>query len=122
MYLLNIHIHKYSRILLTKQRIFAISIHTNANINFQVSLNIHIREYILVLHSSRFPAKRDLGYLILVFGVSVPEIISITGLTSLSVRLSITNLLMATHRLLPQGGVRSALLCSTAVRRCWLIL
>jgi hypothetical protein len=47
-----VDIRKYSRILLTKQRIFAINIRTNANISFKVSVNIHIREYIFVVFSS----------------------------------------------------------------------
>ncbi|KAJ7491585.1 hypothetical protein B0H11DRAFT_1911848 [Mycena galericulata] len=52
MYLLSIHIHEYLRILLTKRRIFAINIRTNANISFEVLVNIHIREYIFVVVSS----------------------------------------------------------------------
>ncbi|KAF8210606.1 hypothetical protein K438DRAFT_1570446 [Mycena galopus ATCC 62051] len=58
MYLLSIHIHEYSRILLTKQRIFAINICTNVNISFEVLVNIHIREYIFVVFStSSFPSQ-----------------------------------------------------------------
>ncbi|KAJ7603920.1 hypothetical protein FB45DRAFT_1085359 [Roridomyces roridus] len=43
---------EYSRILLTNTRIFAINIRANANISFQSLTNIHIREYVFVLHSS----------------------------------------------------------------------
>jgi hypothetical protein len=59
MYLLSIHIHEYSRILLTKQRIFAINIRTNANISFEVWVNIHIREYIFVVFSIRHDPGQD---------------------------------------------------------------
>ena len=55
MYLLSIHIHEYLRILLTQQRIFAINVCTNANISFEVLVNIHIREYIFVALSTSHP-------------------------------------------------------------------
>jgi hypothetical protein len=59
MYLLSIHIHEYSRILLTKQQISAINIRTNANISFEVLVNIHIREYIFVVFSTLHQLKEQ---------------------------------------------------------------